>query len=124
MELTDIVELFQSYSRANDNPIVEALQRFDSSFGNNKSSQNPIEDMDDDSNPPTQSDGEYEYKRSDYKGFPTAVAGDVGTCKVNRGVKHRNSTAYGWMTEIPGDMHAKCYLCEATLKAPREGRVP
>ena len=107
----------QSYSRANDSPIVEALQRFDSSFGNNKSSQNPIEGMEDDSNPPTESDDKYEYKRSDCKGFPTAIVGDVGTCKINRGVKHRNSTAYSWMTEIPGDMHAKGHLCEATFKA-------
>lgn len=121
MELADIVELLQSYSRANDSPIVEALQRFDSSFGNNKSSQNPIEGMDDDSNPPTESDDKYEYKRSDCKGFPTAIVGDVGTCKINRGVKHRNSTAYSWMTEIPGDMHAKGHLCETTFKTHGKG---
>lgn len=54
--------------------------------------------LDDDSGPPTHSDGEYEYKRFDDKGYLTAVVGNVGTCKVNRSVRHRNSTAYGWMT--------------------------
>jgi hypothetical protein len=117
MGLANIVVLFQSYSQANDNPVVKALQRSDSSLSNIKSTQNPVEDMDADSNPPAESGCEYEYKRSDYKGFPTAVVGDVGTCKVNRSVKHRNSTAYSWMTEIPGDMHAKGHLCEATFKA-------
>lgn len=30
------------------------------------------------------------YARSKGQGFPVAVVGDVGTCKVNRGVKQKN----------------------------------
>ena len=63
----------------------------------------------------------YQYSRSEYKGFPTALVGYVGTCKNNRRVKQRNNTAYGWSTEIPGDMHAKGHLCEATFKAHGKG---
>jgi hypothetical protein len=55
------------------------------------------------------------------KGFPTAVVGDVGTCKVNRSVKNRNSTAFSWMTEIPGDLHTNGYLCEPVFKAHGKG---
>lgn len=57
------------------------------------------------------------YKRSDVQGFPTGIVGDVGTCKINRSVRNRNNTAYGWSTEIPGDMHTKGHLCEAVFKA-------
>ena len=63
----------------------------------------------------------YQYSRSEYKGFPTALVGYVGTCKNNHRVKQRNNTAYGWSTEIPGDMHAKGHLCEATFKAHGKG---
>jgi hypothetical protein len=41
--------------------------------------------------------------------------------KINRGVRHRNQTAYGWSTEILGDMHAKGHLCEAAFKAHGQG---
>ena len=37
--------------------------------------------------------GLYEYKRSEFEGFPVAVVGDVGTCKINRSVKQRNPSA-------------------------------
>lgn len=65
--------------------------------------------------------GEFVYKRSECKEFPTAVVGDVGTCKNNRSVKNRDSNAYGWCAEIPGDMYAKGYLCEAAFKALGDG---
>ena len=61
------------------------------------------------------------YNRSVYEGFLTAIVGDVGTCKVNRSVKNTNNTAYGWSTEIPGDMHAQGHLCEADFKAHGKG---
>ena len=45
-----------------------------------------------------------------------AVVGDIWTCKVNRSVmKKLNSTGFGWMTEILGDLHPKGHLCEAVL---------
>lgn len=40
---------------------------------------------------------------------------------MNPSVKNRNATAYGWSTEIPGDMHAKGHLCEAAFKAHGKG---
>ena len=63
----------------------------------------------------------FTYKRSECRDFPTAVVGDVGTCKNNRGVRNRDSSKYGWFTEVPGDMHAKGYLCEAAFKAHGSG---
>ena len=50
-----------------------------------------------------------------------AVVCDVGTCKNNQSVKNRDSNAYGWCAEIPGDMHAKGYLCEVAFKALGDG---
>ena len=44
-----------------------------------------------------------------------------GTCKNNRSVKNTYDNAYGWCAEIPGDMHAKGYLCEAVFKAHGSG---
>ena len=61
------------------------------------------------------------YKRSECKKFPTAVVGDVGTCKNNRSVRNKDCARHGWCTEIPGDMHAKGYLCEAAFKAYGSG---
>lgn len=61
------------------------------------------------------------YARSKGQGFPVAVVGDVGTCKVNRGVKQKDHSAYSWCAEIPGDMHAKGFLCEAAFKAHSKG---
>ena len=55
--------------------------------------------------------------RTKAQSFPTAVVGDVSTCKVNRGVKQKTQSAYNWCAEIPGDMHAKGFLCEAAFKA-------
>ena len=63
----------------------------------------------------------FTYKRSECRDFPTAVVGDVGTCKNNRGVRNRDSLKYGWFTEVPGDMQAKGYLCEAAFKAHGSG---
>ena len=122
MELTDIVELFRlyMYSQANENTLVDELQNINSSFTEEQSLKDSAVDMDR-SVSPAESDGLYEYKRSEFEGFPVAVVGDVGTCKVNRSVKQRNGSAYGWMTEIPGDMHAKGHLCEAAFKAHGKG---
>ena len=36
-------------------------------------------------------------------------------------MKNINARAYGWSTEIPGDMHAKGHLCEAAFKAHGKG---
>ena len=53
-----------------------------------------------------------------------AVVGDIGTCKVNRNVKKKlNSTGFGWMTEILGDLHPKGYLCEAVFRAHGKGGI-
>ena len=61
------------------------------------------------------------YARSKGEGFPTAVIGDIGTCKTNRSVKQRNQSAYSWCAEVPGDLHAKGFLCEAAFKAHSKG---
>lgn len=63
----------------------------------------------------------FSYDRSQYCGFPTAVVGDQGTCKNNRSVKQRDQAAFSWVAEIPGDLHAKGHLCEATFKAQGKG---
>ena len=36
-------------------------------------------------------------------------------------MKNINSTAFGWITEIPGDLHSKGHLCEAVFKAHGKG---
>ena len=61
------------------------------------------------------------FKRSECREFPTAIVGDIGMCKNNRGVGNRDSNAYGWCVEIPGDIHVKGYLCEAAFKALGDG---
>ena len=122
MELADIVELFRlyMYSQANENTLVDELQNFNSSFTEEQSLKDSTVDMDR-SVSPVESDGLYEYKRSEFEGFPAAVVDDAGTLKINHSVKQRNSSVYGWMTEIPGDMHAKGHLCEAAFKAHSKG---
>ena len=61
------------------------------------------------------------FMRSQCKEFPTAVVGDVGTCKNNRSLRNKDWSRYGWSTEVPGDMHTKGYLCEAAFKAQGVG---
>ena len=123
MELTTIVQLFHSHSQTKESPIIDALQSFEYSFIDKQTSDNSTTHcMDTESNAETASNNAFEYKRSQYQGFPTAVVGDVGTCKINRSVKNRNSTAFSWMTEIPGDLHTKGHLCEAVFKAHSKGR--
>ena len=120
MELTEIVEVFDSLSqvRADQTVILDMVQNIDSSTpDDSRRPGNELnQDMDDEDTPKP-----YKYKRSNFEGFPTAIVGDVGTCKINRGVRHRNQTAYGWSTEILGDMHAKGHLCEAAFKAHGQG---
>jgi len=64
---------------------------------------------------------EFICERSQFCGFPTAVVGDQGTCKNNRSVKQKDQSAFGWIAEIPGDLHAKGHLCEAAFKAQGKG---
>ncbi|CAB4018428.1 GA-binding subunit beta-1 isoform X2 [Paramuricea clavata] len=115
MELTDIVDLFNEYSKVNENPLMSVLQSDNCYSTPTQSTNDPAESFDCEKSSQTATD--FVYKRSVYQGFPTGIVGDVGTCKINRSVKNRNSTAYGWSTKIPGDMHAKGHLCEATFKA-------
>ena len=102
MELTDIVDLFHSHSQNKGKSSIDALQSLDSSTSEKLTDSTDTED-----NLQIGSNRTFEYRRSHYEGFPTAVVGDVGTCKVNHSVKNRNSTAFGWMTEIPEDLHSK-----------------
>lgn len=121
MELTDIVDLFNEYSKVNENPLMSVLQSDNCYSTPTQSTSDPAESFDREKSSQTATD--FVYKRSVYQGFPTetGIVGDVGTCKINRSVKNRNSTAYGWSTEIPGDMHAKGHFCEATFKAHGKG---
>lgn len=119
MGLTSIVTLFDEYSKVNENLLISVLQSDNCYSTSTQSTQDPADSFDSEETSQTKTD--FVYKRSVYEGFPTGIVGDVGTCKVNRSVKNRNSTAYGWSTEIPGDMHAKGHLCEATFKAHGKG---
>lgn len=67
-----------------------------------------------------ESDG-FSFDRSTCKACPTIIVGDNGTNKVCRGVRSRSTSAYGWCTEFPGDMHTKGYLCEACFKVMGNG---
>lgn len=70
-----------------------------------------------------QSEGDFDFilQRSGKHTFPTAVVGDQGTCKNNRSVKQKDQSAFGWVAEVPGDLHAKGHLCEAVFKAQEKG---
>jgi len=63
----------------------------------------------------------FSYDRSQTCGFPTALVGDQSKCKNNRRVKHKDQTAFAWVAEIPGDLHAKEHLCKAAYKAQARG---
>mgnify|MGYP002804036238 CR=1 FL=1 len=117
MELTNIVELFHLFSKMKESQIIDALQSIDCCSASDESN----ECTDTESNVQIDNERTFEYRRSHYEGFPTAVVGDVGTCKVNRSVKNQNRNAFGWMTEIPGDLHSKGHLCEAVFKAHGKG---
>jgi ankyrin repeat protein len=116
MNCSDIVDLFNKHSRSIDSSVVIAMQS-----GNTDSptaDQSEIMAHDTEHSLSTSDvPRPFVYERSTCKEFPTAVVGDVGTCKNNRSVKNRDSSTYGWSTEVPGDMHAKGYLCEAAFKA-------
>ena len=51
----------------------------------------------------------------------TLFVGYQGTNKVMRGVRGRSEKAYGWCSEVPGDMHAKGYLYEVCKKVMAPG---
>ncbi len=76
---------------------------------------------DQDENAKENDDTQFNYDRAQFCGFPTAVVGDQGTCKNNRSVKQRDQSAFSWVAEIPGDLHAKGHLCEAIFKAQGKG---
>ena len=117
MELTNVIELFNSHSKEKESQIIDILQSIDSCSTSDESNNC----TDTENSVQVDSERTFEYRRSRYEGFPTAVVGDVGTCKVNRSVKNKNSVAFGWMTEIPGDLHSKGHLCEAVYKAHGKG---
>lgn len=120
MELTEIVDLFNKHFEVtSEHPLLSVLQSDNPYSTPEQSTLDPAKSPNNDGSPQTES--AFSYTRSVYAGFPTGIVGDVGTCKVNRGVKNRNGTAYGWSTEIPGDMHAKGHLCEAAFKAHGKG---
>ena len=114
MEAQHIVELFKAYSNHLDCSIVTFMQ----TRGTNDQTLHEMRDV-----ATCTPDGPtgFVYRRSSCEKFPTAVVGDVGTCKNNRSVRNRNSAAYGWSTEVPGDMHTKGFLCEAVFKAHGTG---
>jgi hypothetical protein len=117
MEANDILNFFNTSSQNSECPVVTLIQN--DIYGLHtaaKSSDDRTNDCDSSS-----ISSEFTYKRSQCDKFPTAVVGDVGTCKNNRGLRNRNIATYGWSTEIPGDMHAKGYLCEAAFKAHGNG---
>ena len=47
---------------------------------------------------------------------PMLFAGDQLTCKNFRRVRQKSRNAYGWTSEILGDMHTLGYLCELCFK--------
>ncbi len=114
MELEEIVALIEENVKVNENPLLPILHSENSA---SKETPPACESSDREDHLET----EFTYKRSVSEGFPTGIVGDVGTCKLNRSVKNRNLTAYGWSTEIPGDMHAKGHLCEAAFKVHSKG---
>lgn len=119
MELAEIVDLFNVHSQ-NETPWINVIQ-CECIFTHNRPTQSPSPASTDGIECDSSSEANFEYKRSENQGFLTAIVGDVGTCKVNRSVKNKNTSAYGWSTEIPGDMHAKGHLCEAAFKAHGKG---
>ena len=112
MESSDIVELFDSYSRNLDCPVVRMMQFSEVDLPS--STETEMENAT--TSNTNQTRAGFVFKRSECKEYPTAVVGDVGTCKNNRSVRNKDQSRYGWSTEVPGDMHTKGYLCEAVFK--------
>ena len=116
MNLDEIVSLFNSSSKKFESPLVTLIQGASTTL--------PVPDScveDHFISENNNISAVFVFKRSECKEFPTAVVRDVGMCKNNRSVKNRDSNAYGCCAEIPGDMHAKWYLCEAAFKALGDG---
>ena len=112
MECSGIVELFESYSRNLDSPVVRMMQYSEVDLPSSAEAE-----MENGTSGNESETRGFVFKRSECKEFPTAVVGDVGTCKNNRSVRNKDQSRYGWSTEVPGDMHTKGYLCEAVFKA-------
>ena len=55
---------------------------------------------------PGSDDADLAYCRSTLS-CKTLVVGDQGTNKIIRSVKEKSSSAYGWASEVPGDLHAR-----------------
>ena len=117
MEAEEIVNLFKTTSTYWECPVVSLIQN--DTCNELVSVAETLDEKMDDSGSNNSED--FIYKRSECKKFPTAVVGDVGTCKNNRSVRNKDCARHGWCTEIPGDMHAKGYLCEAAFKAHGSG---
>ena len=116
MSLDEIVSLFNSSWKKFESPLVTFIQGASTTL--------PVLDSCVEDHFISESNNISEvfvFRCSECKEFPTAVVGDVGTCKNNRSVKNRDSNTYGWCAEIPGDMHAKGYLCEVAFKALGDG---
>ena len=63
----------------------------------------------------------FQFNQCKQRTCPTVIVGDNGTNKICRGVKNRALSAFGWLSEFPGDLHAKGYLCEVCFKAMADG---
>ena len=112
MECSGIVELFESYSRSLDCPVVRMMQYSEVDLPSSAEAE-----MENGTSGNESETCGFVFKRSECKEFPTAVVGDVGTCKDNCSVRNKDQSRYGWSTEVPDDMHTKGYLCEAVFKA-------
>jgi hypothetical protein len=112
MHSSCIVDLFNSYSRNLDCPIVRMMQFSEVDVPSSAEYKTANSTKSD-----TNETSRFVFKRSQCKEFSTAVVGDIGTCKNDRSVRNKDQSRYGWSTEVPGDMHTKGYLCKAVFKA-------
>ncbi len=115
MELTDIQEMFESYSREDDdidNIINDAGTVY---CPDTLMDTSTVEDIED------EKANHVAFDRRRHVQCPTAIIGDQGTCKVLRSTKNRSQEAFKWVAEVPGDLQTKGYLCEAAYKAQKSG---
>lgn len=111
MELSHVIDLFESYSH-NLVCLVKMMQFSE------RDTPTPAEyEMKDDGSGNASESNHFISKRSECKEFPTAVVGNIGTCKNNGSIRNKDCSRYGWSTEVSGDMHTKGYLCKAAFKA-------
>ena len=114
MGLEDIVNLFENEPDNEEDRLL--LLRFEGGITSDELNVASEEvSIDEDGN-----DG-FVFNRPACNACPTIIVGDNGTNKVCRGVRNRSTSAYGWCSEFPGDMHTKGYLCEACFKVMGKG---